>query len=104
MATGGAIEPIAAIFALGVRQALLLFALGTLPVHLAIGNIVFKDQAALRANLGITTVIRRLTTRRRADKHRMTGIAPILAARHLFTNRTFFHQDTSININSGVSW
>ena len=97
MPTTRAIEPIAAILALGIGKPLFLFALGALAIHLAVGDIIFKNQAALGANLGIATMVGSLTTRRRADKNRVTGVTPVLAASHLFTNRTLFHHNSSIN-------
>ena len=95
-----AIEPITTILALRIRKALFLFTLGTHAIHLAIGDVVFKNQAAFCTNLGITTMIRSLTARRRTNKNRMTGITPVFAPSHLFTNRTFFHQNSSINSTS----
>ena len=92
-----AIEPIATILALGVGKALFLFALGTHAIHLAIGDIVFKDQATFRTDFGVATMIRSLTTRRRTDKNRMTGITPVFATSHFFTNRALFHQNSSKN-------
>ena len=97
MAAGWAIKPIATIFTLGVGKPLFLFTLGTPPIHLAIGDVVFKDQTAFCTNLGIATMIRCLTTRSGTDKNSMTGVTPVFAASHLFTYRTLFHQSTSIN-------
>jgi hypothetical protein len=97
MAASRAIEPIATILALWVGKALFLFALWTHAIHLAIGDVVFKNQAAFCTNLGITTMIRSLTAWRRTDKNRMTGITPVFATSYLFTNRTLFHQNSSIN-------
>ena len=80
MAASRAVEPVAAILALRVGEALLLFALWTLTVHFTVSDIIFKDQAAFRTNLGIASMIGRLATRRRADKNRMTRITPVLSA------------------------
>lgn len=95
MAAGRTIEPVAAVLALRVRQPLPLLALGTLPIHLAMADVFFKDQAAFRADLGIPAMIRGLASRRRADIDGMTIVTPVLAARHLFTYRALFHQGTS---------
>ena len=95
MAASRAIEPVATVLALRVRQSLLFLALGTLTIHLAMADVFFKDQAAFRADLGIPAMIRGLTAWRRADIDSMTIVTPVLAARHLFTYRALFHQDTS---------
>lgn len=95
MTAGRTIEPVTAIFALRVREPLFFLALRTLAVHLAVSDIFIKDQAAFRTNLGITTMIGRLAPRCRTDVDRVTGVTPVLAARHLFTYRALFHQDTS---------
>ena len=97
MSTARAIKPIATILALGIGKPLLLFALGTLTIHLAVGDIVLEDETAFCTDLGVATMVGGLTTRRRADKNRMTGITPVLTASHLFTNRTLFHHSSSIN-------
>jgi len=75
-----AIEPVAAILALRVGEALLLFALWTLTVHFSVSDIIFKDQTTFRTNLGIASMIGCLTTRRRADKNRVTRITPVFTA------------------------
>ena len=80
MPASRAIEPVAAILALRVGEALLLFALWALTVHFAVSDVIFKDQTAFCTNLGIASMIGRLATRRRADKNRVTRIAPVLAA------------------------
>ena len=72
MSTTRTIKPIATILALGIGKPLLLFALGTLTIHLATGDIAFENQAALCANLGIATMVGSFTTWRRANKNRMT--------------------------------
>jgi len=95
VATGRAIEPVAAIFALGVRKPLFFLALGTLAIHLAMGDVFFKDQAAFRTDLGIPAMIRGLASRCRADIYGMAVVTPVVAASHLFTYRAFFHQSTS---------
>jgi len=95
VAAGRAIEPVATVLALRVRQPLLFLAFGTLAIHLAMADVFFKDQAASRTNLGIPAMIRGLASRRRADIDGMTVVTPVLAARHLFTYRALFHQDTS---------
>lgn len=100
MPTSRTVEPIATILALWVGKTLFLFALGTHAIHLAIGNVVFENQTTFCTNLGITTMIRSLTTRRRTDKNRMTGITPVFATSYLFTNWTLFHQNSSINFMS----
>ena len=90
-----ATEPVAAVLALRVRQPLLFLALGALSIHLAMADVFFKDQAAFRADFGVPAMIRGLAARRRADIDGMTIVTPVLAARHLFTYRALFHQDTS---------
>lgn len=72
MAASRAIEPITAILALGVGQPLFFLTLWALAVHLAMGDIIFKDQPTLRTDLGITAVIGGLTAWRRANEHRVT--------------------------------
>ena len=96
MATSWAIEPVAAVLALRVGKTLLLFTLGTLAIHFTVGDVIFKNQAAFCTDFGLTTMIGGLTARCWTDKNRMTGITPVLTARHLFTNRTLFHQNTSM--------
>lgn len=102
MSARRAVEPIATILALWVREALLLFTFGTLAIHLAIGDIVFENQTAFSTNLGIAAVIWCFATRHRANKNCMTRVTPVLATCHFFTNRALFHRDTSINIISGL--
>ena len=107
MATGGAIEPVTTIFALGVGKALAFFALGAHAVHFAVGDIVLEYHATLCTNLGITAMVRRFAARCRANIHSVTGITPVLTAGHFFTNGTLFHQDTSTNsmsANIGEIW
>jgi len=96
VAAGRAIEPVAAILALGIGKTLLLFTLGALAIHLTVGDVIFKNQAAFCTDFGITTMIGSLAARCRTDKNRMTGITPVLPASHFFTNRTLFHQNTSM--------
>ena len=91
MPAGWAVEPVAAIFALGVRQPLFLFTLGTHAVHLAASDVIIKNESAFCADLGIATVIGSLATRGWTDKYRVTGVTPVFATGHIFTNRTFFH-------------
>lgn len=95
--TARTIKPIRTVLTLGIGKPLLLFALGAHTIHLAVGDIVFKNQAAFCADLGVATMVGGLTARRRADKDRMTGVTPVLTTGHLFTNRTFFHQNSSTN-------
>ena len=95
MTAGWTIEPVAAILALRVRKALFFLALGTLAIHLAVGNVFIKDQAAFHTNLGVPAMIRSLASRCRTDIDRMTVVTPVVAARHLFAYRAFFHQNTS---------
>ena len=86
VATARAIKPIRTVLTLRIGKPLLLFALGTHTIHLAVGDIVFKNQAAFCADLGVATMVGGLTARRRADKDRMTGVTPVLTTGHLFTN------------------
>ena len=95
MTAGWTIEPVAAILALRVRKALFFLALGTLAIHFAMGNIFIKNQAAFRTDLGVPAMVRSFAPRCRTDIDRMTVVTPVLAARHLFTYRALFHQDTS---------
>ena len=59
------------------------------------GDVIFENQSAFRTDFGVPAVVGRFAARGRANKYRMTGVTPVLAAGHLFTNRTFFHQNTS---------
>ena len=95
MTAGRTIEPVPAVLALRVRKSLFFLAFGALAIHLAMGDVFCKDQPALCADLGIPTMIRGLAARRRADIDSVTVVTPVLAARHLFTYRAFFHQNTS---------
>lgn len=95
MPASRAIEPIAAILALGIGKPLLLFALGTHAIHLAVADVIFKNQATFRTSFSVATMICSLTARCRADKNRMTGITPVLVLCHFFTNRALFHQNSS---------
>ena len=97
MAASRAVEPVATIFALRIGEALLLFTLGALAIHLTVSDVIFKNQAAFCTNFGITAVIGCLAARCRTNKNRMTGITPVFTTSHLFTNRTLLHQNTSIN-------
>ena len=97
VAASRAIEPVATILALGIGETLLLFTLGALAIHLAVSDVIFKNQAAFCTDFGITAMIGCLAAWCRTDKNRMTGITPVLTTSHLFTNRTLFHQSTSIN-------
>ena len=96
MATSRAVEPVATILALRIGEALLLFTLGALAIHLTVGDVILKNKAAFCTDFGITTMIGSLAAWCRADKNRMTGVTPVLPASHLFTNRTLFHQNTSM--------
>ena len=102
VSTGRAVEPVAAILALWVGKTLLLLALGTHTIHLAVGHVIFKDQPAFCTDLGIATMIGSLAARCRADENRMTGVTPVLASGHFLTNGTLFHQTTSINSYSAI--
>jgi hypothetical protein len=93
--TGRAVEPVAAILALRVGKTLFFLALGTHTVHLAVRNVICKDQPAFCTDLGIATMIGSLAARCRADENRMTGVTPVLATGHFLTHRTLFHQTTS---------
>ena len=95
MTAGRAVEPVAAVLALRVGQTLFFLAFGALPVHLAVVDVFFEDQAALGTDLGIPAMIRGFTARRGADIDGVTVVAPVLAARHLFTYRALIHQHTS---------
>ena len=94
MPAGGAIEPVAAIFTLGVRQPLPAFALGTLAIHLAVGHILVEQQPAPGARFCIAPVVRRLAVRRWTNKNRFAVLAPVLALRLFLTDRTLFHRST----------
>ena len=80
MPTSRAIEPVAAILALRVGEALLLFALWTLTVHFAVSDVICKSPTSFCTTLGVASMIGRLATRRRADKNRVTRITPVFAA------------------------
>jgi hypothetical protein len=100
--TGRTIEPITAILALRVRESLLLFALGAHAIHLATSDVVFKKKITFCTNLGLPTMIGGFAARNRANKDRAAGVTPVLAASHLLTNRTFFHQNTSRHFICGM--
>ena len=102
MSTGRTIEPVAAVFALGIREPLTLFTFWAHTVHFTIGDVVLEKQAAFRTDLGITTMVWRLAARGRTDIYGVTGITPVLAASHFFTNGALFHKDTSINSISTI--
>ena len=95
MPTGRTIEPVATVLALGIGETLFLFTLRTHAVHLAVGDVLFKDQAALGTDFGIATEVAGFTARCRANEHRVTRVTPVLATRHFLTNRTLFNQGTS---------
>lgn len=97
MATGRAIEPVAAILALGVGEPLLFFAFGTHAIHLAMFNVIFEDQSAFRTNLGIATMVGGFAARSRAGKDGVTGITPVFAAGHFLTYGALIHRATSID-------
>ena len=95
MTAGRTIEPVAAVLALRIRKALFFLALGTLAIHFSMGNIFIKNQAAFRTDLGVPAMVRSFASRCRTDIDRMTVVTPVVAARHLFTYRAFFHQNSS---------
>jgi hypothetical protein len=98
--TGRTIEPVATVLALRIGEPLFLFTFWAHAVHLAIGDVVFEDHPAFCAALGIAPMIGRLAARCRANENRVTGITPVFAAGHLFTNRTLFHQNSSVKSHS----
>jgi hypothetical protein len=103
VSTSRTVEPVTAVFALGVGKPLPLFALGALTIHFAVGDVILKDQPAFCTHLGIATMVRRFTTWRRTDIDGMTRVAPVLAAGHFLTNRAFFHMNTSIKPISDIT-
>ena len=104
MSASRTVEPVAAILALRIGKTLFLFALGAHAVHLAVGNVFIKDQAAFHTNLGVPAMIRSLASRCRTDIDRMTVVTPVFAARHLFAYRAFFHQNTSGGFFSDIQF
>jgi hypothetical protein len=102
VSTGRTIEPVATVFALGIREPLPLFTFWAHTIHFTIGDVVLEKQAAFRTDLGITTMVWRLAARGRTDVNGLTGIAPVLTTSHFFTNRALFHKNTSINSISTI--
>lgn len=91
VSAGRAVEPEFAVPALVLVEALFLFALGALPVHFTLIDIVGQQQAAARTFPGIVVADGGATTWQRADKHRLAGAAPVLAFFFFLTYRAFFH-------------
>jgi hypothetical protein len=81
-------------FALDFGKSLLFAAFGTLAIHLAVFNIVFKQQAAEGAGRRIVVADNRAAIGQGTNEHRFAGAAPVFPFFHFFTNRTFFHDKT----------
>lgn len=99
MSAGWAIEPIATIFALGVGKTLLAFAFWAFAVHFAVFDILFEDQPAPGAHLGVPPVVWRFAIGGRTNKNGLAVFTPVLAFGFLFANGAFFHMTPSINGN-----
>jgi hypothetical protein len=91
MSAGGTEKPIAAMAALGLRQPLLFFALGTLPEHLAVLDIFGKEKAAAGAGLGITLADLPGTAGIGTNKEGTASAAGELSFFHLFANGALLH-------------
>jgi hypothetical protein len=92
MPAGRTVEPILAELALGFGKSLLLLALGTLPIHFAGFHILLEQQSAARADLHPLFTEFRPAPRRRAEKYRLTRLAPVLAFLFFLAYRTLFHK------------
>lgn len=90
--TGRTIEPIFAKLALRLGKALLLLALGTLPIHFAGFHILLEQQPAARADFHPLLAEFRAAPRRRAKKYRLARLAPVLAFLFFLAYRTLFHK------------
>jgi hypothetical protein len=91
---GRTLEPEFAIFALMFSQPLLLAAFWALPVHLAIFDVVFKQQSAARAGGGIVLPDLGQAVRIGTDEYRFAGAAPVFAFFLFLANGAFFHDGT----------
>ena len=94
MPAGRTIEPIAAIFALGIRQSLFTLALRALAIHLAASDIIFEQQSTPRTGHGIWLGVGCFAIGCRAAKNHFTLLAPVFTCCFFFTNRTLFHYHT----------
>jgi hypothetical protein len=94
MAAGRAVEPVFAKFALDFGKSLLFAAFGTLAIHFAVFNIVFKQQTAEGAGSRIVVADNRAAIGQGTNEHRLAGAAPVFSFFHFFTNGTFFHDQT----------
>lgn len=94
MPAGRTIEPVTAVFALGIRQSLLALALGALAVHFAVGDIIFKQQSAFGTRFCIAPEVRGLAVGCRANKNRPAILTPVLTFGLFLANWTLFHLHT----------
>ena len=105
--TGRAVEPIFAELALRLGKPLFLFALGTLPIHLAGLHILLEEQPAARADLHPRLTDLSTAPRRRAKKYRLARLAPVLAFLFFLAYRTLFHKTSLLpfpgNNNRGIA-
>ena len=85
------IEPVSAVFTMGIGEPLLLLALRALAVHLVIVDVVGEEQAAGGTLLGVPLADFRPALLMGAEEDRAAGAAPVLSLFPLLAYRTFFH-------------
>lgn len=108
MPTGRTVEPVLAELALGLGKALPFLALGALSVHLAGFHILLEQQPAAWTSLHPLFTDLRAAPRRRAEKYRLAGLAPVFAFLFFLAYRTFFHKTSLLpfpdNTNAGTPY
>lgn len=97
MSAGGAIEPVAAVLALGIGQTLFTLAFRAFAVHFSIFDVFFEQQPALGTSFGVPPVVRRFAIGGGADEYGLTVFTPVLAFGLLLAHWTFFHMTPSNN-------
>lgn len=91
VAAGRTVEPVAAMLALGLGQALEFLAFGTLPNHFALTEVVAENQPATGAIRGIAFGDGGTAGWQRTAEHRLATAAPGFVFFQLFADRAFFH-------------
>jgi hypothetical protein len=91
VSAGGTIEPVFAIFALGLRKALLFFAFGTLAIHLPAGDIIGEQQTAPGTLGGVSLADLGAAGLHGTDENGLAGTAPVLPFFQFLAHRAFFH-------------
>jgi hypothetical protein len=76
---------------LGLGKALLLFALGTQAVHLALFDVFGEQQSATGALLGVPLADLRSAIRLGAVEYRPATAATVFSLFHFLANRTLVH-------------